>query len=154
MSQDKNTVIATNKKARFEYFLVDEYEAGLILQGTEIKAIRAGKVNLTDSFCYFNHGELYVKNLYIGEYSHGNHQNHEPRQLRKLLLKKAQLKKLERKVKEKGNAIVPYQLYVTERGFAKLLVALATGKKSHDKRDTIKDKDLKRQVDMAKKEQY
>ncbi len=152
--QAKIDIKATNKKAKFEYHFVAEYEAGIVLSGTEIKSIRRGLVNLNDAFCYFVKGELHIKSMYIGEYSHGNHYNHEPRRLRKLLLKKSELKKIERKVKEKGNTLVPYQVYITERGFAKVLVALGTGKKSYDKRNTIKDRDDKRQMDRAKKERY
>lgn len=153
-AQDKIDIKATNKKARYEYHFVSEYESGIVLTGTEIKSIRKGLVNLSDAFCYFIDGELHVRNLYIGEYSHGNYHNHEPRRLRKLLLRKTELKKLQRKVKEKGNSIIPYQLYLTERGFAKVLIALTTGKKSYDKRNSIKDKDNKRQMDRAMRDRY
>lgn len=149
--QDKIDIKATNKKAKFEYKFLAEYEAGLVLTGTEIKSIRKGLVNLGDAFCYFINGELYVKSMYIGEYSHGNYHNHDPRGLRKLLLRKNEIKKISRKAKEKGNSIIPYQLYITERGYAKLLIALATGKKSYDKRNTIKDRDNKRNLDRVKK---
>lgn len=137
-----------NRKAKHEYFFSDTYEAGIVLKGTEIKSIRAGHVNLRDAYCYFKKGELFLKSLYIKEYEFGTHENHEPRRLRKLLMKRGELKKLEKKVKERGNTIVPYRLYLNERGIAKIEIALSTGKKSHDKRNTIKEKDAKR--DMAR----
>ncbi|MEM0994263.1 MAG: SsrA-binding protein SmpB [Bacteroidota bacterium] len=140
-----------NRKAGHLYFFNEEIEVGIVLQGTEIKSIRAGHVNLRDAYCYFKKGELYIQSLYIKEYDHGNIFNHEPRRLRKLLLKKRELKKLEKKVKEKGVTIVPYRLYVNERGFAKLEVVVATGKKSADKRNTIKDKDMKRDMERSLK---
>ena len=133
-----------NRKAAHGYFFRDTYEAGIVLRGTEIKSIRAGSVNLNDSFCYFSKGELLVRNMYIKEYDFGNQFNHEARRARKLLLKKTELRKLEKKVKEKGFTIIPYRLFMTERGFAKLEVMLAEGKKSFNKRDSIKQKDLKR----------
>ncbi len=148
---DNIQIIATNKKAKFEYKFVDEYEAGIRLFGTEIKSIRKGLINMGDAFCHFKDGELYIHKLYIGEYSHGTYYNHEPLRLRKLLLKKGELKKIERKAREKGYSIVPYQLYITERGFAKLLIVLATGKKNYDKRHSIKDRENKRNLDRAKK---
>ena len=144
-----------NKKASYEYFLTDHFEAGIQLQGTEIKSIRSGHVSLTDSYCAFdNPTALMVRNLYIKEYEFGTYDNHEPRRARKLLLKKQELKKILKKVKEKGNTIVPVKLFISERGFAKLVIALATGKKSHNKRDSIKDKDQKREMDRIKKGAY
>jgi SsrA-binding protein len=140
-----------NRRAEFEYFFDQMFEAGLLLSGTEIKAIRAGSVNLNDAYCYFEGGDLFVRSLYIGEYGHGNQFNHEPRRPRKLLLRRPELAKLERKVKERGYTIVPYRLFVSERGFAKLDIALARGKKSFDKRETIKEKDNKREMDRLKK---
>lgn len=140
-----------NRKAAFEYFFVDEFEAGIQLTGTEVKSLRAGNANLSDAYCAFKDGSLYVHSMYIAEYKFGNIHNHEPRRTRKLLLKKAELKKLLRKVEEKGNTIVPFRLYFSERGFAKLEIALAKGKKSHDKRDSIKEKDQKRELDRMKK---
>lgn len=141
-----------NRKAAFEYFFNTVFEAGIKLVGTEIKSIREGNVNLRDAYCVFKDGNLYVKSLYIAEYSHGNINNHETRRDRRLLLKKIELRKLLKKVKEKGNTIVPYKLYITDRGFAKLEIALATGKKSHDKRNTIKEKDQKRDLARQKKD--
>lgn len=140
-----------NRRASHEFFLTEKYEAGIMLRGTEIKSIRAGRVNLTDAFCTFDHGELYVRSLFISEYENGTYANHEPRRTRKLLLRGKELKKLERKVKEKGFTIVPYRMYLSERGFIKLEIALAQGKKSFDKRDTIKEKENKRELDRMKK---
>lgn len=140
-----------NKKASFEYFLLDTFVAGMQLLGTEIKAIREGKSNLTDAFCFFVDGELFVKNLHIAEYSHGAYANHEPRRVRKLLLNKKELKKIQGKLKEKGLTIVPVNLFVNEKGLAKLEISIAKGKKLFDKRDTIKTKDVKRQLDRIKK---
>lgn len=140
-----------NRRASFEYHFDDKLEAGIILQGTEIKSIRLGNVNLTDAYCYFKKGELFIKNMFIGEYEFGTYSNHEPRSIRKLLLKKVELKKLERRVKEKGYTIVPYRLYLNERGIAKLQIALARGKKSYDKRESIKERDSKRDMSRLKK---
>jgi len=140
-----------NKKASFEYFLLDTFVAGMQLLGTEIKAIREGKSNLTDAFCFFVDGELFVKNLHIAEYSHGAYANHEPRRVRKLLLNKKELKKIQGKLKEKGLTIVPVNLFVNEKGLAKIEISIAKGKKLFDKRDTIKTKDVKRQLDRIKK---
>lgn len=145
------TVEIKNKKAAFEYFFLDEYEAGIQLTGTEVKSLRAGNANLSDAYCVFKDGSLYVHSMYIGEYKFGNINNHEPRRTRKLLLRKNELKKLLRKVEEKGNTIVPYKLYFSERGFAKLEIKLAKGKKSFDKRDQIKERDNKRDLDRIKK---
>ncbi|MEM9917344.1 MAG: SsrA-binding protein SmpB [Bacteroidota bacterium] len=140
-----------NRKAKFEYRFVDEFEAGIVLTGTEIKSIRAGLANLNDAFCVFRKGELYVRSMHISEYKFGTYNNHEPRRMRKLLLNKQELNKLEKKVKEKGNTIVPYRLYFSERGFAKLKIALSKGKKSFDKRAAIKEKDNKRDMARMKK---
>ncbi|MCL4106501.1 UNVERIFIED_CONTAM: hypothetical protein GTU68_030459, partial [Idotea baltica] len=144
-------VVIKNKKASFEYFFIDTYEAGLKLVGTEVKALREGNANLSDAFCIFRDGNLEVHSMYIGEYKFGNLNNHETRRVRRLLLKKSELKKMLRKVEEKGNTIVPYKLYFNDRGFAKLEIALAKGKKSFDKRDQIKERDNKRELDRMKK---
>jgi len=140
-----------NRKASFEYQFLENFEAGIKLFGTEIKAIRAGHANLNDAYCLFVDGELFIKSLYIAEYSHGNIFNHDTRRDRKLLLHKKELKKLERRVREKGFTIVPYRLYITERGYAKVEIALAQGKKSYDKRQTIKARESKRELDRIKK---
>lgn len=136
-----------NRKARHEYFFVQEYEAGLMLVGTEVKSIKAGNANLSDAYCHFSNDELIVRSMYIAEYEYGNMNNHETRRDRKLLLKRSELKKLQRKVTEKGMTIVPYRLYFSERGFVKLEIVLCSGKKSHDKRESIKQKDRKRDME-------
>ena len=141
-----------NKKAKFEYQFLLEFEAGVMLVGTEVKSLRAGNANLKDAYCHFKDGALILKSMYIGEYTHGNINNHETRRDRKLLLKKPELKKLDRGVKEKGQTIVPYKAYFSERGFVKIHIVLAQGKKSYDKRSSIKDKDLKRDADRAMRE--
>jgi len=148
--KDKKVEIV-NRKAAFDYHFLAEFEAGMILTGTEIKSIREGEVSLKDAYCVFRKGELFVRSLYIAEYKYGNYNNHETRRMRKLLLHRRELKKLERKVKEKGFSIVPYRLYISERGLAKLEVKLAQGKKSYDKRDTIKERESKRDLDRMKK---
>ena len=141
----------TNRKAKYEYHFIDTYEAGLQLFGTEIKSIRAGEVQMADAFCYFKKNELYVKNLHIAEYSFANQFNHEPMRERKLLLHRRELKKIMKKVTEKGVSIIPYKLYVNDRGFAKLQIHVATGKKTHDKRDSIKDRDVQRDIQRYEK---
>lgn len=146
-----NTIKIKNKKAYFEYFLTDKLIAGIQLQGTEIKSIREGKVSLKESYCSFRNNELFVINMHIAEYSHGNYNNHEPKRDRKLLLTKRELKKLQTKINEKGFTLVPTLLFINENGLAKLEIALAKGKHMHDKRETLKKKDAKREIDrMAK----
>jgi len=141
-----------NKKARFEYEILDKYTAGIQLTGTEIKSIRLSKARITESFCEFNdRGELFVVNMYIEEYMYGNHYNHKPKSERRLLLNKQELKKLKKDVEAKGNTIVPLRLFINERGFAKLEIALGKGKKTHDKRETMKDRDSKRDLARLKK---
>ncbi|MCL5244769.1 SsrA-binding protein SmpB [Cellulophaga sp. 20_2_10] len=141
-----------NKRARFEYELIDTYTAGLVLSGTEIKSIREGKASITESFCEFNdRGELFIINMQVDEYSHGSHYNHKPKAERKLLLNKGELKKLEKEVKNSGLTIVPLNLFLNDRGLAKINISLAKGKKLHDKRDSIKDRDNKRDLDRVKK---
>lgn len=141
-----------NRKAKFEYHFLQEFDAGIMLVGTEVKSLRSGNGNLSDAYCLFKNGELYIKSLYIGEYDHGNINNHETRRDRKLLLKKTELKKLEKRVKEKGFTIVPYKIFFSERGLVKIQIVLGQGKKSYDKRDSIKDRDMKRDMDRMKKE--
>jgi len=141
-----------NKKARFQYELLEKYTAGIVLTGTEIKSIRNSKASITESFCEFNDkGELFVVNMYIEEYIYGTHFNHRPKAERKLLLNKRELKKLHKEVKNSGLTIVPLKLFINDKGFAKLIIALAKGKKIHDKRETIKDRDNKRNLDRIKK---
>ncbi len=135
-----------NKKASFEYHLLQSYEAGIILSGTEVKSVRDGKTNINEAYCQFDkNGELWIKNMHISEYKLGTYYNHEPKRDRKLLLKKSELKKLHRKVMEKGFTIVPVKVYFSERGLVKIEIALAQGKRSYDKRHSIKEKDMKRE---------
>ena len=141
-----------NKKARFEYEILDQFTAGIVLTGTEIKSIRNSKASIAESFCEFNEkGELFVVNMYIEEYAFGTRFNHRPRGSRKLLLNKRELKKLNKEVGNKGLTIVPLKLFINEKGFAKILIALARGKKLYDKRETLKDRDNKRDLDRVKK---
>jgi SsrA-binding protein len=142
-----------NKKAFFEYEILDTYIAGLQLGGTEIKSIRESKARITESFCEFNEaGELFVINMYVEEYKHGSFYNHLPKSARKLLLEKKELKKLYKEVQNVGITIVPLKLFITDKGWAKLQIALVKGKKLHDKRETIKDRDSKRDLDRIKKQ--
>ena len=141
-----------NKRARFEYEILETYTSGIVLSGTEIKSIRLGKASITESFCEFNDkGELFVINMQVDEYSHGSHYNHKPKAERKLLLQKRELKKLLRQVRNAGLTIVPLRLFLNDRGLAKMVVALAKGKKLYDKRENIKDRDNKRNLDRIKK---
>ena len=148
----QNNVNIQNKRARFEYELLDKYIAGIVLRGTEIKSIRLGKASIAESFCEFNEkGELFVINMTIEEYAWGTYNNHKPKSERKLLLKKQELKKLHKEVKNSGLTIVPLRVFLSEKGFAKMEIALVRGKKLHDKRETIKERDNKRQLDRIKK---
>lgn len=141
-----------NKKARFEFDILDKYIAGIQLTGTEIKSIRQSKARITESFCEFNErGELFVVNMYIEEYIYGHHYNHKPKSERRLLLNKRELRSLKKDVDQKGNTIVPLRLFINENGWAKLEIALAKGKKTHDKRESIKDRDNKRDLARIKK---
>ena len=140
-----------NKRAEFDYELIDTYTAGIVLTGTEIKSIRAGKASLVDTYCYFINGELWVKNMYVAEYFYGSFNNHRTRRDRKLLLNRREIIRLEQQLKNPGVTIVPLQLYVNEQGRAKLEIALARGKKMYDKRNTMKDRDDRREMDRATK---
>ena len=141
-----------NKRARFEYEILDEFIAGIVLAGTEIKSIRNSKASIAESFCEFNEkGELFAVNMYIEEYAFGTRFNHRPRGSRKLLLKKRELKKLNKEVRNTGLTIVPLKLFINDKGFAKITIALARGKKLFDKRETLKDRDNKRDIDRVKK---
>jgi SsrA-binding protein len=148
----KRKIEIVNKKARYEYHFLQSFEAGITLVGTEVKSIKAGNANLSDAYCLFINDELIIKSMFVAEYKFGNLNNHETRRDRKLLLRRQELKKLDRRVREKGLTIVPYKIYLSERGFIKLEIALAQGKKSFDKRQTIKEKDLKK--DMARLKKY
>ncbi len=141
-----------NKKARFEYELLDSYIAGIVLSGTEIKSIRDSKASISESFCEFNDkGELFVINMQIDEYTHGSHYNHKPKAERKLLLNRQELKKLQKEVNTSGLTIVPLLLFMSDKGLAKLKIALARGKKLYDKRESMKDRDNKKDLDRIKK---
>ncbi|GDX48495.1 SsrA-binding protein [Bacteroidota bacterium] len=148
----KTNIEVVNRRAQYEFHLLESFVAGIQLSGTEVKAIREGKGNLSDAFCYFRHDELFVKNLNISGYSRGNINNHEPLRVRKLLLTKRELRRLSVKLKERGLTIVPVRMFFSERGYCKLEIALAKGKKTHDKRDTIKQKEGKRELDRVMKE--
>lgn len=145
-----NTINVRNKQATFNYELLDKFISGIVLRGTEIKSIREGKVNLQDGYCYFSRGELFVKGISITPYAQGTHYNHEAGRERKLLMKKSELLKLESKVEEKGLALIPVRLFINDRGLAKLEVGLGKGKKTHDKRETIKERDIKRELNRIK----
>ena len=141
-----------NKRASFDYAILEKYTAGIVLVGTEIKSIRQGKASLVDSYCFFVNGELWAKNINISEYFYGSYNNHVPRRDRKLLPKKKELRKLERITKDKGTTIVPILLFIDEKGHAKLEIAIAKGKKEYDKRESIKENEDKRMMDRALKE--
>lgn len=136
----------SNRKAYHDYFFETKYIAGIALSGTEVKSLRSGKASFIDSYCYFHHGELFVKNLHISEYSYGTYNNHEPMQERKLLLNRKELTKLEAKTKEKGYSIIPLKIFLTEKGIFKLEIGLGKGKKSYDKREVIKERESDRDI--------
>lgn len=135
-----------NRSAYHEYFIDAKYEAGMVLQGTEVKSIRNGKVSFNDSYCLLHKEEIWIKSLHIAEYSHGNINNHEPVRDRKLLLRKKEIKKIESKLKEKGYTLIPLRMYFNEKSMVKMEIGLAKGKKLHDKRETIKQKDVEREM--------
>lgn len=147
----KSKVNIKNKRAEFEYILVDTYTAGIVLTGTEIKSIRMGKASLVDTYCYFSNGELWVKNMHIAQYSYGSYNNHLERRDRKLLLNKKELRNLAQDIKSPGYTIVPVLLFISENGYAKLDIALAKGKKEYDKRQTLKEKEDRREMDRIYK---
>lgn len=148
----KNNIEIKNRKARYEYEILDTYIAGMVLAGTEIKAIRLGKATIRESFCEFSNNELFIVNMNIQEYSHATHFNHPPARSRKLLLNRRELKKLQKEVHQGGLTIIPLKLFINDRGLAKLKIALARGKKLHDKRETIKARESKRRLDRIKKQ--
>ena len=147
----QNEINIKKRRASFDYEFIEEYNAGIILTGTEIKSVRAGKASLVDSYCYFDKGELWVKGIHIAEYRLGTYYNHEEKRERKLLLTRKELRKLERNVKETGLTIVPTKMFLTEKGWVKLRIALARGKKEYDKRESLKLKDAKKDMDRAMK---
>ncbi|MDX5436288.1 MAG: SsrA-binding protein SmpB, partial [Pontibacter sp.] len=153
MAKDKDRiqkhVNIVNRKASFEYQFLEKYTAGVMLMGTEIKSIREGKVNMQDGYCVFTRGELWLHNVHISTYTEGTHNNHEPMRARKLLLNKSELRKLERGAEEQGVTIIPIRIFVNDRGFAKVEIALARGEKLYDKREDIKAKDVKREMERS-----
>lgn len=151
MSKIASNVNITNRKAGFNFFISDSWEAGIMLTGTEIKSVRQGKASLNDAYCYFKNDDLWIKNLHISEYEEGGYSNHAPKRDRKLLLHRHQLRKLQSKLKEKGVTLIPVRLYISERGFAKLELGLARGKKLFDKRETIKQAEAKREMGRVMK---
>jgi SsrA-binding protein len=135
-----------NRSAFHEYFIEDKYDAGMVLTGTEVKSLRAGKASFNDSFCIIDNGEVWLKNLHISEYSYGTYANHPPVRDRKLLLKKKEIRKLVNKLKDKGYTLIPLKIWFSENGFAKIQIGLAKGKKLHDKRASIKEREAKREL--------
>jgi SsrA-binding protein len=148
---DASKINIQNKKAGFEFEILERFEAGIVLRGSEIKVIRNGGGSINEAFCVIRNGELFVKNMNIPEYSHGGYANHDPVTLRKLLLNKRELTRIEAKIKERGLSVIPIRLFISERGFAKLEIGLGRGKKKFDKRETLKQKDTKRELDRAMK---
>lgn len=151
MSKDKieKNVEIKNRRASFEYSFLEKYTAGIMLMGTEIKSIRQGKINLTDAYCLFLGEGLYIRQMNISKYNEGTHYNHDPLRDRKLLLTKRELRKLQNSLKDVGLTMIPTRMYISDRGFAKVDIALAKGKKLYDKRDSIKEKDVKRSFDRG-----
>ena len=135
-----------NRQAYYDYFIDDKYEAGMVLTGTEVKSLRAGRASFNDSYCYFHHGEMWIKSLHIAEYSHGTSSNHDPLRERKLLLNKKELRKIESKIKEKGVTVVPLRIFFSDKGIAKIELGLGKGKKLYDKRETLKERDNQREM--------
>jgi SsrA-binding protein len=135
-----------NRSAYFDYFIDDKYIAGMVLTGTEVKSLRTGKSSFNDSFCLIDKGEIYIRSLHIAEYSHGNINNHNPTRDRKLLLNKKEIRKIESKLKEKGYTLIPLRIFFNEKNIAKLELGLAKGKKTYDKRESIKAKDMDREM--------
>ena len=146
MAKLSNNIHIENRRAKFDYQFLEKFVAGMMLTGTEIKSIREGKAGLSDSYCYFKNNDLYIKNMHISEYSKGTHFNHDPLRERKLLLNKAEINKLEKKLKDQGLTIIPVKLFISENGYAKLEIALAKGKKEFDKRESIKKRDTEREI--------
>lgn len=145
MPKAKSTVEIKNRRASFDFEFVERFTAGIVLSGTEIKSIRAGKASLVDSYCYFVGGELFVRNMNVAEYWWGSYNRHDPKRDRKLLLNKRELRKLQRATREKGMTIVAIKIFISEKGYAKLDIALARGKREFDKRESIKEKDMRRE---------
>ena len=150
----KSDIRILNKKAKFEYIILDRFTAGIQLFGTEIKSIREGKASLVDSYCAVEHGEMYVKQMHIAEYRFGSYANHQAKRDRKLLLQRREIRKIERATKETGKTIIPLELFINEKGLAKLEIAVCQGKHTYDKRQSLREADDKRQMDQLKKQRY
>ncbi len=148
---DASKINIKNKRAEYDYEIIDRYEAGIMLTGSEIKSIRNGGGSIAEAYCYMRDGEVFIKNMNIPEYSHGSYANHEPARTRKLLLKGRELDKIETKMKERGYTLIPIRVFISERGFAKVDIGLGRGKKKFDKRESIQKKDVKRDIDRAMK---
>jgi SsrA-binding protein len=146
-----NKINIKNKRAYFDYEILEKFVAGMVLSGTEIKSIRMGKASLADSYCLIHENEMYVKGLQIAEYKYGSYNNHEPSRDKKLLLERSEIRRLARKTRESGNTIIVLKLFISGNGYAKIEIALAKGKKNYDKRESLKQKDAKRQMDRSKK---
>ena len=144
-----NNILIKNKRATFDYELLDTFTAGIVLTGTEIKSLRLGKASLVDTFCIVEKGEIWVKNMYIAEYFYGTYNNHLARRDRKLLLTKKEIRKIENAAKNSGFTLVPTRMFINDKGLAKVVIAIAKGKKEYDKRDTIKARDDRREMDRA-----
>lgn len=153
MSDSGSTPTLKNRKASHDYHIDETYEAGIALQGTEVKSLRQGKASFTDSFAFLQKGEVWLRDLYIKPYEHGSYYNHDPRRPRKLLMKKREIEELDKAINQKGYTIIPLKIYF-KRGYAKVLLGLARGKKQYDKRESIKEKDIKRQIDRNVKGSY
>ena len=150
----KSNIRILNKKAKFEYIILDRFTAGMQLFGTEIKSIREGKASLVDSWCAIQHGEIYVKQMHIAEYRFGSYANHEAKRDRRLLLQRREIRKIERLTKETGKTIIPLELFINEKGLAKLEIAVCQGKHTYDKRQSLREADDKRQIEQLKKHKY
>jgi SsrA-binding protein len=152
-TKGKNNTIVSNRRAKFEYHFLEEFEVGIVLTGTEVKSLRNGKASLQEAYCFVDdNDELFISGMNIAQYTQGTYNNHEPKRVRKLLMKKAQIRKLRRSLEEKGLTLVALRLYFSERNFVKLAIALAKGKKIHDKREDLKEKDTRRELQRALKE--
>jgi SsrA-binding protein len=151
MKGSKGNIVIKNKKASHDYEFLEKFIAGIILSGTEIKSLRLGKATITDSYCFFNNGELFIKGMHIAEYWWGNLNNHDPLRERKLLLTARELRKIERKIKESGLTIIVIKVFINDRGLAKAEIAISKGKKEYDKRETLKRKDHTREMDRLRK---
>lgn len=151
MDKKVNNINIKNKRATFDYIIIDTYTAGIVLTGTEIKSIRMSKASLVDTYCTFIAGELWVKNMHVAEYFYGSYNNHSARRDRKLLLQHKELNKLKQAVKNPGFTIVPTRLFINEKGLAKLVIGLARGKHEYDKRESLKERDDKREIDRMKR---